>query len=137
MGDTKVVVPAVVAPPSALVLAGVVIVVIYRVVGNRRPGPVNYAFRLGQIGCSSLLSLAHKTNDAQKTMGVIALALVAHGDVSAHPFHVPGWVVIAAASAMALGTYAGGWRIVRTVGSRIIKMDSAQGVAATSSSPGC
>jgi PiT family inorganic phosphate transporter len=127
---TKVVVPAVVAPLSALVLAGVVIVVIYRVVGNRRPGPVNHAFRLGQIVCSSLLSLAHGTNDAQKTMGVICLALVAHGDLSARHPHVPAWVVIAAASAMALGTYAGGWRIVRTVGSRIIKMDSAQGVAA-------
>jgi inorganic phosphate transporter, PiT family len=77
---------------------------------------------------SSALSFAHGTNDAQKTMGVIGLALVAHGDQ--HSFHVPTWVILSAASAMAVGTYAGGWRIIRTVGSRIIKMDSAQGFSA-------
>ena len=74
-----------------------------------------------------MLSLAHGTNDAQKTMGVIGLALVAHGDFSAQHFHVPTWVVISAASAIGLGTYAGGWRIIRTVGWRIIDMDTAQG----------
>ncbi|HEY8764891.1 MAG TPA: inorganic phosphate transporter [Solirubrobacteraceae bacterium] len=63
-------------------------------------------------------------------MGVISLALVAHGDFSARHFHVPMWVVVASATAIALGTYAGGWRIIRTVGARIIKMDSAQGFAA-------
>jgi PiT family inorganic phosphate transporter len=74
-------------------------------------------------------ALAHGTNDAQKTMGVVTLALVAHGSISAQHFHVPTWVVAAAASAIALGTYAGGWRIIRTVGSRIIKTDPAQGFA--------
>ncbi len=63
-------------------------------------------------------------------MGVIGLALVAHGDISAHNFDVPTWVVVSSATAMALGTYAGGWRIIRTVGTRIIKMDTAQGFAA-------
>ena len=77
-----------------------------------------------------MLALAHGTNDAQKTMGVISLALVAHGDISPHNFHVPTWVVITAASAIALGTYAGGWRIIRTLGTRIIKLDTAQGFAA-------
>jgi PiT family inorganic phosphate transporter len=62
-------------------------------------------------------------------MGVITLALVAHGSISAHHVHVPTWVVATAASAIALGTYAGGWRIIRTVGTRIIKMDTAQGFA--------
>jgi PiT family inorganic phosphate transporter len=127
---TKVVVPAFVAPVSAFVLAGVVIVLIYWLVGHRRPGPVTRSFRAGQILSSSALSLAHGTNDAQKTMGVIGLALVAHGDLNAKHFHVPAWVVILAASAMALGTYAGGWRIIRTVGSRIINMDAAQGFSA-------
>ncbi len=126
----KVVVPALVAPVVAFVVAGVAIIAIYRVVGRRRPGTVNRGFRLGQIVSGSLLSLAHGTNDAQKTMGVISLALVAHGDFSASHFHVPLWVVVAAASAISLGTYAGGWRIIRTVGTRIIKMDSAQGFAA-------
>ncbi|PZS11092.1 MAG: phosphate transporter [Solirubrobacterales bacterium] len=126
----KVVVPALVAPVVAFVVAGVAIIAIYRVVGRRRPGTVNRGFRLGQIASGSLLSLAHGTNDAQKTMGVISLALVAHGNFSASHFHVPLWVVVAAATAISLGTYAGGWRIIRTVGTRIIKMDSAQGFAA-------
>jgi PiT family inorganic phosphate transporter len=126
----KVVVPAVIAPIAAFVCAGVSIIVIYQIVGRRRPGPVARAFRRGQVLSSAALSLAHGTNDAQKTMGVITLALVAHGDLSARHTSVPTWVVISAASAIALGTYAGGWRIIRTVGSRIIKMDSAQGFAA-------
>jgi inorganic phosphate transporter, PiT family len=127
---TKVAIPGVVAPLSAFLLAGLLIVVIYRLFGHRRPGSVGRAFRYGEIISSSALSLAHGTNDAQKTMGVIALALVAHGDLSASHFHIPVWVVIAAATAMALGTYAGGWRIIRTVGTRIIKMDTAQGFSA-------
>jgi inorganic phosphate transporter, PiT family len=127
---TKVVLPALIAPVSAFIVAGAAILLIYRLVGRSRPGAVTRGFRLGQVVSSSLLSLAHGTNDAQKTMGVISLALVAHGDFSAKHFHVPTWVVVAAASAIALGTYAGGWRIIRTVGSRIINMDSAQGFAA-------
>ena len=66
----------------------------------------------------------------QKTMGVIALALVAHGDIAANAFYVPDWVVVASASAIALGTFVGGWRIIKTLGSRIIEMDVAQGFAA-------
>jgi inorganic phosphate transporter, PiT family len=126
---TKVIVPAVLAPVLAFLVAGVGIVVIYRLVGRRRPGPVTRAFRSGQILSGSLLALSHGTNDAQKTMGVISLALVAHGSLSPQHFRVPGWVVIAAGLAIALGTYAGGWRIIRTVGTRIIKMDPAQGFA--------
>ncbi len=126
----KVVVPALIAPVSAFLVAAIVIVLIYRVVGRRRPGPVTRTFRLGQIVTSAVLAFAHGTNDAQKTMGVITLALVAHGSLSSHHVQVPTWVVICSATAISLGTYAGGWRIIRTVGSRIIKMDSAQGFAA-------
>ena len=126
----KVLVPALVAPMLAFIAAGISIVVIYLFVGRRRPGQVTRGFRLGQVLSNSLLALAHGTNDAQKTMGVITLALVAHGTLSAHNVHVPAWVVASAASAIALGTYAGGWRIIRTVGTRIIKMDAAQGFAA-------
>jgi inorganic phosphate transporter, PiT family len=125
----KIVVPAIIAPTLAFAVAGVSIVVIYRLVGRRRPGVVTKGFRLGQIVSGSMLSLAHGTNDAQKTMGVITLALVAHGTISRHNPQVPTWVVVAAASAIALGTYAGGWRIIRTLGTRIIKMDAAQGFA--------
>ena len=88
-------------------------------------------FRLGQIISGSLFSLSHGTNDAQKTMGIIFLALVANGNLSSDA-DVPTWVVVSAASAIALGTYVGGWRIIRTMGSRIIKMDPAQGFAAQS-----
>ena len=124
---SKVVVPALIAPVLAFCVAGLSIFVVYRLVGHRRPGLVSRGFRLGQVVSGSMLSLAHGTNDAQKTMGVIALALVAHGSLSAQHFQVPTWVVVCAASAIALGTYAGGWRIIRTVGTRIIRMDSAQG----------
>jgi PiT family inorganic phosphate transporter len=129
----KVVVPALVAPTLAFVVAGISILLCYRVVGRLRPGPVSAGFRGGQVISGSLLALAHGTNDAQKTMGVIVLALIAHGDIAADDFHVPTWVVISAATAISMGTYAGGWRIIRTMGSRIIKMDTAQGFAAQGS----
>src|SRR3954463_8046128 len=133
MGDgllSKVVVPALFAPVIAFTVAALAITLVYNIVGRLRPGPVNRGFRLGQLISGGLLALAHGTNDAQKTMGVITLALVAHGDIAADNFHVPSWVVISAASAIALGTYTGGWRIIRTMGTRIIKMDPAQGFAA-------
>src|SRR4051812_17251987 len=77
----KVVVPALIAPVLAFAVAGLAILIVYRIVGRLRPGPVTHGFRLGQIGSAGLLALSHGTNDAQKTMGVITLALVAHGDV--------------------------------------------------------
>ncbi|MGI8557589.1 MAG: inorganic phosphate transporter [Solirubrobacteraceae bacterium] len=126
----KLIVPAVVAPLLALLVAATSILIVYRIVGRLRPGPVNRGFRLGQLASSGLLALSHGTNDAQKTMGVITLALIAHGDIAAKGFHVPDWVVLSAASAISLGTFSGGWRIIKTMGTRIIKMDPAQGFAA-------
>ncbi|HWI72521.1 MAG TPA: inorganic phosphate transporter [Baekduia sp.] len=126
----KVILPALIAPTLAFVVAGIAILVAYRVVGRQRPGVVTRGYRLGQIVTGSLFSLAHGTNDAQKTMGIITLALIAHGDIAANDFHVPTWVVICSATAISLGTYSGGWRIIRTMGSRIIKMDPAQGFSA-------
>jgi PiT family inorganic phosphate transporter len=126
----KVLIPALIAPILAFVIGVVGIFLCYRIVGAQRPGPVVRGFRLGQVLSGGLLALAHGTNDAQKTMGVIALALVANGNISPDHFYVPTWVVISAASAIALGTYVGGWRIIRTVGTRIIKMDPAQGFTA-------
>jgi PiT family inorganic phosphate transporter len=127
---SKLIVPALFAPLIAFVVAGIAILIIYRVVGRLSPGPVSRGFRLGQIASGGLLALSHGTNDAQKTMGVITLALIAHGDISASAFHVPDWVVICAASAISLGTFTGGWRIIKTMGTRIISMDAAQGFAA-------
>ncbi|HEX2232064.1 MAG TPA: anion permease [Thermoleophilaceae bacterium] len=134
MGDGvlgKVMVPALVAPTLAFVVGGLAILFMYRIVGRLRPGPVSSGFRAGQIVSGGLLAVAHGTNDAQKTMGVIALALVANGSIAGgDDLTIPDWVVVSAATAIALGTYAGGWRIIKTMGSRIHKMDAAQGFAA-------
>jgi PiT family inorganic phosphate transporter len=126
---TKLFVPALIAPIVAFLAAGLAIVLVYRIVGRLRPGPVSRGFRLGQLVSGGLLSLSHGTNDAQKTMGVITLALIAHGDISVSHFYVPTWVVVASASAIALGTFTGGWRIIKTLGTRIISMDPPQGFA--------
>jgi inorganic phosphate transporter, PiT family len=125
----KVLVPAVIAPILAFVVAGVAIGLIYRVVGKQRPGTVTRGFRYGQIVSGGLLALAHGTNDAQKTMGVITLTLIANGTLGADA-DPPLWVIASAATAIALGTYSGGWRIIKTTGTRIIKMDAAQGFSA-------
>ena len=122
----KVLIPAVIAPILAFLVAGIAIALIYRVVGRQRPGTVTRGFRYGQIVSGGLLALAHGTNDAQKTMGIITLALVANGTLGANA-DPPLWVIVSSALAIALGTYSGGWRIIRTTGTRIIKMDAAQG----------
>ena len=129
----KVVVPALVAPTLAFAVAGMSILVTYRMVGRQRPGLVNRGYKLGQIVTASMFSIAHGTNDAQKTMGIITLALIAAGELPAEGFDVPFWVIVSSATAIAIGTYTGGWRIIRTMGSRIIKMDPAQGFSAQAS----
>jgi PiT family inorganic phosphate transporter len=125
----KVIVPALIAPVLAFTAAGIAILICYRIAGRQRPGTVSRGFRLGQLVSGSLFSLSHGTNDAQKTMGILFLALVANGDLNATD-SVPTWIIVASATAIAAGTYVGGWRIIRTMGSRIIKMDPPQGFAA-------
>jgi PiT family inorganic phosphate transporter len=125
----KVLVPAVIAPVLAFAVAGIAIGISYRVVGNQRPGTVTRGFRFGQVVSGGMLALAHGTNDAQKTMGVITLALIANGTLGPGS-NPPLWVIVSAATAIALGTYSGGWRIIKTTGTRIIKMDAAQGFSA-------
>jgi len=93
---------------------------------------VTRGYRLGQVLSGGLLSLAHGTNDAQKTMGVITLVLISNGNLASDG-KTPTWVIASAATAIALGTYSGGWRIIKTVGTRIIKMDTAQGFSAQGS----
>jgi PiT family inorganic phosphate transporter len=125
----KVLIPAIVAPVVAFAVGAIAILVCYRVLGRQRPGPVTRGFRLGQVVTGGLLALAHGTNDAQKTMGIITLALITsqHLDPGSSP---PTWVIVSAAAAISLGTYSGGWRIIKTMGTRIIKMDTAQGFSA-------
>jgi PiT family inorganic phosphate transporter len=99
-------------------------------VARRSPARVNRVFRRGQLVSGGFVALTHGTNDAQKTMGVIALALVASGHLSADFTRPPTWVIVCAALSMSAGTYAGGWRIIRTLGTRIAKIDPPQGFAA-------
>ena len=124
----KVLVPALLSPLAAFLLALAAIAILYRLIGRRRPGPVTRGFRRAQLLSASLLALAHRADDAQKTMGVIALALIAKGSLgaSADP---PLWAIVASAAAIALGTWAGGLRVMRG-GGRVIEIDAAQGFSA-------
>jgi PiT family inorganic phosphate transporter len=93
----------------------------------------SHGFRIGQIGSASLVSLAHGTNDAQKTMGIITLALIANGSLGAGAT-TPLWVIVMCAITIAAGTYAGGWRVIRTLGKGLVEIEPPQGMAAESAS---
>ncbi len=126
----KVVIPALVAPAIAFGAGFALLLALYWGFRWITPGAGNRTFRIGQIASSGWVSFNHGANDAQKTMGVIALALVLHSHGDPHHLSVPTWVKIAAGVALGLGTYVGGWRIIRTLGQRIFKMDPPQGFAA-------
>ncbi len=130
---SKIVLPAVLAPVVAGLVATVGTWAIYRITNAVPEKSRERGFRWGQIGSASLVSLAHGTNDAQKTMGVIFLALVAYGTVSPDA-DMPLWVKFTCALAIALGTYLGGWRVIRTLGKGLVEIASPQGMAAESSS---
>jgi len=129
----KIVLPALLAPVVAALVAAVGTWAVYRITASADEQARRKGFRWGQIGSASLVSLAHGTNDAQKTMGVIFLALVAYGTV-AKDDPLPLWVMATCAVAIAAGTYLGGWRIIRTLGKGLVEIDSPQGMAAESSS---
>jgi PiT family inorganic phosphate transporter len=124
----KVLVPGALSPVIGFVAAFALLVVIYRLFQRLTPGSANRGFRSGQLLSGTWLAFTHGANDAQKTMGVIALALFTHGSIS--HFYIPTWVKVAAGLAIAAGTYAGGWRIIRTLGQRIYKMAPEHGFAA-------
>jgi inorganic phosphate transporter, PiT family len=130
---SKVILPAVLSPVIAIVIAAVGTVSLFRLSRRLRPKERDRGFRIGQIGSASMVSLAHGTNDAQKTMGVITLALIAHGSLAAG-HKAPTWVIVSCALAISLGTYIGGWRVIRTLGKGLVEIDSRQGMAAESSS---
>jgi inorganic phosphate transporter, PiT family len=126
----KVLIPSLAAPFLGIVGAALIMLVILWIIRRRSPGIVNRVFRRLQLVSGGFVAFTHGTNDAQKTMGIIALALVASGHLDAENFDVPLWVIVCAAAAMGLGTYAGGWRIIRTLGQRVAKLDPPQGFAA-------
>jgi phosphate/sulfate permease len=130
----KVIVPAIVAAILAIIVGAVATWLVYRVTRGVPDKRSEAGFRYGQWGSASLVSLAHGTNDAQKTMGIIFLALMSYGAVSKTAAMPPLWVIVCCAIAMALGTYLGGWRIIRTLGKGLVEIKSPQGMAAESSS---
>jgi inorganic phosphate transporter, PiT family len=129
----KVILPALLSPIIAGVVAAVGTWLVYRVTVGVARRFTDTGFRWGQIGSASLVSLAHGTNDAQKTMGVITLALIAAGDWT-DTKHIPFWVKVACALAIGIGTYLGGWRIVRALGKGLVDIAPPQGMAAQSAS---
>jgi PiT family inorganic phosphate transporter len=124
----KVIIPGAASPVIGFAGAFALLVVIYRLFHRLTPGVAHRGFRLGQLLSGTWVAFTHGANDAQKTMGVIALALYTHGSISS--FYIPTWVKIAAGLTIAAGTYAGGWRIIRTLGQRIYKMAPEHGFAA-------
>jgi inorganic phosphate transporter, PiT family len=124
----KVVIPALVAPLIAFTAGFLLLLAIYWLFIRITRGVANRTFRLGQLVSGTFVAFTHGANDAQKTMGVIALALFANGNID--HFYIPVWVKIAAGVAIGLGTYVGGWRIMRTLGQRLYKMEPETGFAA-------
>ncbi|MEN3301968.1 inorganic phosphate transporter [Pseudonocardia sp.] len=124
----KVIIPMLVSPVVGFLLAGIVMIALLWIFKDSRPTKVNRGFRLAQTVSAAAMALGHGLQDAQKTMGVIVLALVVGG------FHqgtdVPWWVILISAGALSAGTYSGGWRIMRTLGRRIIDLDPPRGFAA-------
>jgi inorganic phosphate transporter, PiT family len=127
----KVVIPALIAPLIAFTAAFLVLLTIYWIFRRITRGVANRGFRLGQLASGTFMAFTHGSNDAQKTMGVIALALFANGNLD--EFEIPTWVKITAGLAIATGTYVGGWRIMRTLGQRLYKMEPESGFAAQAS----
>ncbi|MER8099183.1 inorganic phosphate transporter [Kitasatospora sp. NPDC094016] len=130
---SKVVVPAALSPFIAGGVAAVGTLLVYRLTRDVPEGPRGRGFRIGQIGSASMVSLAHGTNDAQKTMGAITLALIANGTLPTGA-KAPAWVVLSCALAIALGTYIGGWRVIRALGKGLVEIEPPQGMAAESAS---
>jgi inorganic phosphate transporter, PiT family len=124
----NVVIPALVAPPIAFGAAFGVLLLIYWLFFRLSSGVANRTFRLGQLASGTFVAFTHGANDAQKTMGVIALALFTNGSID--HFYIPTWVKISAGVAIGVGTYVGGWRIMRTLGQRIFSMQPESGFAA-------
>ena len=126
----KVLIPALVAPVLAFAAGYVLLLSLFWIFNWASPGIVNRGFRLGQLASGTFVAFTHGANDAQKTMGVIALALYSYGAI--HVFYIPWWVIVTSGVTIAAGTYVGGWRIMRTLGQRLYSMEPAAGFSAQS-----
>jgi PiT family inorganic phosphate transporter len=127
-GLLKILKALVLSPLFGLAGGFVLMVLIMWLFRNTRAGAVNHLFKVLQLGSAAFMAVSHGSNDAQKIMGVIAMALFGAGYIS--DFHIPFWVIFVCASAMALGTATGGWRIIKTMGVKMIKLQPVNGFAA-------
>ena len=125
---TKVLIPLVASPLIGFTFALLFMAVIFNVFRRAHPQRLNAVFRRLQIGSAAYMAFSHGSNDAQKTMGIMTMALVTAGILDS--FEVPLWVILTAASAISLGTAAGGWRIIKTMGTKVVKLDPVHGFAA-------
>ncbi len=125
----KVLVPLVLSPVLGVIIGFLAMVLILNVFRRANPRRINERFRRLQVLSAAFMAFSHGSNDAQKTMGIMTLALIAAGLLPADS-GIPIWVIVLAASAMSLGTAAGGWRIIRTMGQRVVKLDPVHGFAA-------
>ncbi|MCG6499742.1 inorganic phosphate transporter [Kitasatospora sp. A2-31] len=130
---SKVIVPAALSPVIAGTISAVGTYLVYRLTRDVAEGPRAHGFRTGQVGSACMVSLAHGTNDAQKTMGVITLALIANGTLQSGA-SAPTWVITSCAVSIALGTYFGGWRVIRALGKGLVEIEAPQGMASESAS---
>jgi PiT family inorganic phosphate transporter len=128
-----VIIPAGLSPIIAALVAATGTYLLYRISRRLSEGARGHGFRIGQIGSASMVSLAHGTNDAQKTMGVITLALIVNKTLPSSA-GAPFWVILSCGLAISLGTYMGGWRVIRTLGKGLVEIEAPQGMAAESAS---
>ena len=126
----KAILPTIVSPLLAFFAGFLLMNILFKILAGISAHRVGSFFRRAQVFSSAFMAFSHGSNDAQKTMGVITLGLISGGFIPASPFHVPIWVIVLSALAMALGTAAGGWRIIRTMGSRLTKLTPIHGFGA-------
>lgn len=125
----KVVIPMVLSPLAGFLLGGLFMVAIMWIFRHGHPAKLNRRFRIAQVVSATAMAVGHGAQDAAKTMGIVVLALFV-GGYQDSPEHIPQWVFITSATVLALGTYAGGWRIIRTLGRRVIHLGPPEGFAA-------
>jgi len=131
-GISKIVAAIVISPVGGTIIAFLIMVVIFWAFKGFHPSTLNRGFRKLQILSAAFMAFSHGSNDAQKSMGVITMALVSYGAI--RTFYIPIWVILSCAAAMALGTAVGGWRIIKTVGSDFVKLQPVHGFCAETSS---
>lgn len=129
----KVLLPFIGSPLAGFIGGYIIMKTLLKIFANFSPVFVGRFFRHGQILSSAFMAFSHGGNDAQKTMGIITLALISANQIPAAPFHVPLWVIILSASAMAAGTASGGWRIIHTMGTKLVQLTPIHGFAAETS----